>query len=123
MIIIEFISNIIVIIINKKLYKINNKKPVVAFICTSLDQVAGGLERQLVRVASQMYQKGYDVKIISYDNDPSVSFYKIPNKISWIKCGNGLKPHFSASFLDRFKQIYNLRKVLLRHSITHLITL
>tara|TARA_Y100000739_G_scaffold125391_1_gene108054 strand:+ start:1332 stop:2369 length:1038 start_codon:yes stop_codon:yes gene_type:complete len=84
--------------------------------------VAGGLERQLVRVASKMDQNGYEVKIISYDNEPSHSFYEIPKTIKWIKCGNGLKPHFSASFLDRFKQIYNLRKVLLRNSITHLIT-
>ena len=52
-------------IFNKKLYKKNKKKHVIAFICTSLDQVAGGLERQLVRVASKLDQKGYEVKIIT----------------------------------------------------------
>ncbi|EEE39752.1 glycosyltransferase [Prochlorococcus marinus] len=93
-----------------------------AFICTSLDNVAGGLERQLVRVASQMYEIGFEVIIISYDNEPSYSFYEIPTNLKWIKCGNGLVPHSSASLVERLKQIYKLRKILISCRITHLIT-
>ena len=99
-----------------------NKKYVIAFICTSLNQVAGGLERQLVRVASQLNYVGFKVLILSYDNDPAVSFYNIPESVEWIKCGNGLIPHASANLLLRLKQIYNLRKILIKNSITHLIT-
>ncbi len=98
------------------------KKYVVAFVCTSLNKVAGGLERQLVRVASQLSDAGYKVFILSYDNNPSLSFYSIPKSVKWIKCGNGLIPHTSANFFQRLKQIYNLRKVLIKNSITHLIT-
>ena len=102
--------------------KIKQKKIVVAFICTSLNEVAGGLERQLVRVASELSKYDFKVLIFSYDNQPSKSFYKIPDNILWIRCGNGLVPHTSANLIDRFKQIYNLRTKLIQYSITHLIT-
>ena len=104
------------------LNKTKQKKLVIAFICTSLNKVAGGLERQLVRVASHLSQSGFKVLIFSYDNEPSDSFYKIPDNVLWIKCGNGLVPHTSANLIERFKQIYNLRKILIQNSITHLIT-
>lgn len=84
--------------------------------------MAGGLERQLVRVAVELSQLGFNTIILSYDNEPSESFYEIPNKIKWIKCGNGLRPHTSAPFWLRIKQIYNLRKILSENSVTHLIT-
>ena len=98
------------------------EKFVIAFICTSLNKVAGGLERQLVRVASQLSEAEFKVLIFSYDNEPSISFYKIPDNILWIKCGNGLVPHTSANLIERFNQIYNLRKIIIQNSITHLIT-
>ena len=60
--------------------------------------MAGGLERQLVRVAIELSKLGFKTVILSYDNDPSDSFYYIPDNIKWIKCGNGLKPHASAPF-------------------------
>jgi len=104
------------------LKKTNQKKIVVAFICTSLNNVAGGLERQLVRVASELSKFDFKVFIFSYDNEPAVSFFDIPDNILWIKCGNGLVPHTSANLIDRLKQIHNLRKILIRYSITHFIT-
>ncbi len=108
---------------NIKIVKKGNlNKYVVAFVCTSLNNVAGGLERQLVRVASELSEEGYKVLILSYDNEPSLSFYDIPEKILWIKCGNGLIPHTSANLFVRLKQIYNLRQILIKNSITHLIT-
>ena len=76
----------------------------------------------MVRVANELSKSEFKVLIFSYDNQPSVSFYNIPDKVLWIKCGNGLVPHTSANLIDRFKQIYNLRKKLIQYSITHLIT-
>lgn len=102
--------------------KFKSEKYVVAFVCTSLNKVAGGLERQLVRVANELSIAGYSVLIFSYDNEPAESFYHISKNIKWIKCGNGLIPHTSANLYLRLKQIYNLRKILIKNSITHLIT-
>ena len=76
--------------------------------------MAGGLERQLVRVASQLSESEFKVLIFSYDNEPSFSFYKIPDNVLWIKCGDGLLPHTSANLMERFKQIYNFRKILIK---------
>ncbi len=99
-----------------------SKNHVVAFICTSLDQVAGGLERQLIRVAEQLSQYKFKVIIISYDNTNANSFYRIPKNIEWIKCGNGLIPHRKANLFKRIKQIYKLRKLLQNYDVTELIT-
>ena len=84
--------------------------------------MAGGLERQLVRVAKELSACKFKIIIISYDNDSATSFYKIPLEIDWIKCGNGLIPHKSANIFKRFRQIYELRKVLKNLKVTHLIT-
>ena len=97
-------------------------KNVIAFVCTSLDNVAGGLERQLVRVSNELYRKGFNIIIFSYDNIPANSFYEIDNGINWVKCGNGLKPHSSANFLKRLKQIFLFRKEIKKYKVTHLIT-
>ena len=99
---------------------INTKK--LAFICSSLDNMAGGLERQIIRTSKSLKDRKFDVILISYDNIDAKSFYKIPSNLIWIKCGNGLIPHKSASLLDRFKQILLLRRILKSHNITHLIT-
>ncbi len=76
----------------------------------------------MIRVAKQLSHCEFKVLIISYDNKPANSFYKIPNNIQWIKCGNGLIPHRKANFFRRIKQIYKLRKVLLNYGVTELIT-
>ena len=77
----------------------------IAFICTSLDNVAGGLERQIVRTCNSLAKLDFKVFLISYDNYNSESFYKISKKVKWIKCGNGLQPHKGASILSRIKQV------------------
>tara|TARA_B100000886_G_scaffold336327_1_gene294880 strand:+ start:1277 stop:2377 length:1101 start_codon:yes stop_codon:yes gene_type:complete len=99
-----------------------NKKRVLGFVCTSFDNVAGGLERQIIRTSESLNLKGYKIYIISFDNNAATSFYQIPNQIEWLQCGNGLKPHTSANKYQRVKQILHLRKTIRKHKITDLIT-
>lgn len=94
----------------------------IAFICTSLDNVAGGLERQIVRTCNSLAKLNFKVFLISYDNYNSESFYKISKKVKWIKCGNGLQPHKGASILSRIKQVLFLRKKLKFYKISTLVT-
>ncbi len=101
--------------------KKNNQKNI-GFICTSFDNVAGGLERQIIRTSISLYSKGFKVYLFSFDNNKAESFYEIPNEIIWIKCGNGLKPHAPANKIDRLKQILNLRKKLKKYNINTLIS-
>ena len=60
----------------------------IGFICTSLDNVAGGLERHDVRTCNSLAENNLNIFLISYDNKNAKSFYKISNKVKWIKCGN-----------------------------------
>ena len=68
------------------------KKKNIAFICSSLDKMAGGIERQIIRTCSSLLEKNYDVILISYDNKNAKSFFKLPDNLIWEKCGNGLPP-------------------------------
>ena len=104
------------------MFKKNSNKPVLGFICTSLNNVAGGLERQILRTCKELDDLGYKVFLISYDNENAKSFFKVPESVVWLKCGNGLIPHKRSSKIDRLKQILYLRKQIIRNSITHLIT-
>ena len=94
----------------------------IGFICTSLDNVAGGLERQIVRTCNSLAEYDYNIYLISYDNNNAKSFYEISRKVKWIKCGRGLEPHKGASPIKRLRQIIFLRKKLINNNITNLVT-
>ncbi len=98
------------------------KKKNIAFICSSLDKMAGGIERQIIRTCDALLEKKYNVILITYDNKNAKSFYQIPQKLIWEKCGNGLTPNEGASLEKRLKQIYLIRRILKKYSITHLVT-
>ena len=56
--------------------KKNSNKPVLGFICTSLNNVAGGLERQILRTCKELDALGYKVFLISYDNENAITNIK-----------------------------------------------
>ena len=95
--------------------------PCIALICASIDNVAGGIEKQHYGCLS-LYLNGFRTYLFTYDNPPSSPFYPLPEGLIWIKCGNGLPPHAGASFSARFRQILNLRYLFIRHNISHVIT-
>lgn len=98
----------------------NNKN--IGFICTSIDNMAGGLERQIIRTCESFIKQGFSVFLFTFDNNDAIAFYTIPDKIIWIKCGHGLKPHTFAPLHLRLKQIYYLRRKIQENSISTLIT-
>ncbi len=100
----------------------NKNKKCIAFICSSLDMMAGGIERQILRTCESLILKKYNVILITYDNEKAVSFYKVPDNLSWYKCGASLIPHSSAPLYKRLKQIYNLRRLLVKYKVTHVVT-
>ena len=87
----------------------NNKKKIVALVCMSFHQMAGGIERQIIRTTIELKQFGFDTLILSFDKEDAESFFDIPEDINWIKCGFGLEPFGYASKIDRIRQILNLR--------------
>ena len=94
----------------------------IGLVCTSLDDLAGGLERQIIRTCESFIKQGFRVFLFTFDNNQAVPFYKFPKDLIWVKCGNGLKPHSSAPLLLRLKQILNFRRKIHETSISQLIT-
>lgn len=94
----------------------------VAFMCTSLNNMAGGLERQIIRTAIALSEQGYKVYLVSFDSEKDSSFYEIPKEIIWIKCGQNLPPHKSANIIKRLIQLIYLRKSIVRTKASCLIT-
>ena len=102
--------------------KKKNKKKRVALVCMSFDQMAGGIERQIIRTTIELKQFGFETLLLSFDNNDAKSFFEIPSDITWIKCGFGLRPFGYASKIARIRQIIKLRKVIVRNQITDIIT-
>ena len=98
------------------------KRKNIALICSSFHETAGGLERQILLTCKSLLKKNQQVFLMSYDNKGALPFYKIPSGVIWIKCGNNLEPHKSATKFERLKQILNLRKILIKNNINTLIT-
>ena len=94
----------------------------IGFICASLDNMAGGLERQILRTCESFIRRGYSVFLYTYDNEGAKPFYEIPKGVTWIKCGQGLIPHSHSPINLRLKQILFLRKRIYENSISQLIT-
>ena len=106
----------------KNMNKKKNKKKIVALVCMSFHQMAGGIERQIIRTTIELNQLGFDTLLLSFDNENAESFFDMPSEIKWIKCGFGLKPFGFASKIERFRQIIKLRHVIVSNQITDIIT-
>ena len=94
----------------------------VGFVCNSLENVAGGLERQIIRTSKSFLSKGFKIYIFSFDNLSAKSFYEIPNEIKWIKCGGEIQSNKFVKTIRRINQILFLRKKLNHYKIKNLIT-
>ncbi len=77
----------------------------------SLDQVAGGLEKNFVLLANHLVKNGYDVNLITFDLPDAVSFYQLDPKIRWYKVAR-TRPHGPIGFFDRINLILRIREVL-----------
>ena len=94
----------------------------IGLICSSIDNMAGGIERQIIRTCESFIKQGFKVFLFTFDTQDAVPFYKLPRKLIWIKCGQGLKPHSFAPLHLRLNQIFHFRRKICANSISTLIT-
>ena len=80
------------------------------FVTISLNNVAGGLEKNLVNICNYLSNHGYKINIITFDLNKSTPFYRIDKKIDWYKLGLS-EPHQKYSLINKIKLLINLRKV------------
>ena len=84
----------------------------VVFATISLHNMAGGLERNIVRIANYVASQGYDVSLLSFDLPDAESFYPINSNVAWYRVGR-TPPHKSIGFQERLELLWRIRAVLL----------
>jgi glycosyltransferase involved in cell wall biosynthesis len=77
----------------------------------SLDRMAGGLERNISRLANFLAERGADVHLVTFDWETATSFYEIDHRVKWHKVANS-PPHAPISFGNRLRLILNMRRIL-----------
>ena len=76
----------------------------------SLNQMAGGLEKNIVLLANHLVMRGHRVSLVTFDQPGAISFYEIHPGINWHKVGR-TRPHTKIGFRDRLELICRIRDV------------
>lgn len=76
--------------------------------CRTLDNMAGGVERQIIGLANEMTRRGHEVALLTWDTEDAQAFYPIAPKVTWYKLGIGdLK--YKAGLGLRLKRMTRIR--------------
>lgn len=92
----------------------------IALATIALNNMAGGIERNIVYLANHLANTEREVFLISLDQEDAVSFFEIDPRITWIKVGK-TQPHTAISFRARCAQIALIRQKLRANDIDQLI--
>ena len=96
-------------LLNHRWYKAVNGQYALATI--SLDDMAGGLERNIVALANWLSKNGHQVSLISFDYKNAQSFYQLEKEVKWFQMGLS-QPHEPIGFFSRIRLIFNIRLAL-----------
>ena len=77
----------------------------------SLNQMAGGLEKNFVLLANHLAQRGDQVSIVSFDQPGATAFYEIDPKVTWHQVAR-TPPHSGIGFFSRLQLIGRIRVAL-----------
>ncbi len=83
----------------------------VIFATIALHNMAGGLERNIVRIANYLSTRGYDVSLLSFDLPDAQAFYAIEPGVKWFRLGR-TRPHQKISFGERLALLGRIREAL-----------
>jgi glycosyltransferase involved in cell wall biosynthesis len=72
--------------------------------------MAGGLEKNFVRIANYLATTGVSVHLVTFDRENAESFYEISPSIEWHKLGES-SPHQKISFFARWRLIGRIRSI------------
>ena len=82
----------------------------VIFVTISLNNMAGGLERNIISIANYL-SSHHRVRIVSFDWPSVKSFFTISDMVTWHRIATS-SPHAPIGFFRRLKVILNLRRVI-----------
>jgi len=77
----------------------------------SLNQMAGGLEKNFVLLANHLAQRGDQVSIVSFDQPGATAFYELDPKVTWHQVAR-TPPHTGIGFFSRLQLIGRIRAAL-----------
>lgn len=83
----------------------------IALATISMNEMAGGLERNIAYLANYLAENGHEVILITFDLPGAKSFYALNEAIIW-HCVGRTEPHGYISFKDRQRLIMRMRNVL-----------
>lgn len=92
----------------------------IALATIALNNMAGGIERNIVYLANHLANTNREVFLITLDQEDAVSFFEIDPRITWIKVGK-TRPHKPISFRARWQQIAAIRQNLRANHIDQMI--
>ena len=77
----------------------------------SLDEMAGGIERNIVSLTNRLARHRRGSSLITFDYEIARSFYPIDKDVRWYKVGT-TRPHGPIGFGDRVRLVLAIRKAL-----------
>lgn len=81
----------------------------ITFAIKTMNNASGGAERVLSFLLNTLYQKGYDVSLLSFDGENATSFYPLEKNVQWLKLAIG-NPSTKATFIETVSRVLALRK-------------
>jgi glycosyltransferase involved in cell wall biosynthesis len=85
------------------------------FVTRSINQVLGGLEKQIVTIADGLSQRGHEVYVVSLDTGDVKPFFRsnLTQGITWIGLGIG-NPEIKANLGEKIRRQYELYRLIRR---------
>ena len=86
----------------------------------SLNNMAGGLERNIVYLANNLVEIGHKVILLTFDFPHATSFFEIDPRVVWIKAGVS-QPHTAVTFRTRLQLIGNIRSAIKMYGVRQIV--
>jgi glycosyltransferase involved in cell wall biosynthesis len=80
------------------------------FYSRAYANVAGGVEKMSLDLARGLVERGHTITILSLDQELEKSFFKWPEKVSWIKLGIG-NPNKKNNVFIRLRRVLVIRSI------------
>ena len=82
----------------------------------SLNNIAGGLQKNIIYLANNLVNEGHKVVLLSFDLEKAQPFFEIDKRVVWIKAGVSM-PHSPVTFTQRLQIIKKIRSAMIDYDI------
>lgn len=94
---------------------INSDNRAIALYFYSLSNKGGGAERMLCLLANALSARGFDIHVITWDEQGKSSYYSLNHQVTWHQLG------FNTGIIDKFRRALTLKSILQSNNIKLLV--